>query len=236
MFCSHGAIATRPTGIAGIPCYLNDGQDLFDRCTGTSGTGEEWRVDETVDSLIAAGAIPPIIVVGIDNGGRRLRPKEYLPYVDAFLNPPEPDPQGRRYPQFLFDQVIPFVERRYRIAAGAEHTVLGGSSYGAGVALFTAMNRPGRFGGLLLESASLYADDDHLLKGARSFRNWPRRIYLGVGTVNEPQADVQKLRTLLIAAGLTNERLLAVTRQGAGHSQRWWGERLPEALRFLFPK
>src|SRR5436189_3889342 len=59
--------------------YLNDGQDLFDRCTTLFG-GDEWRVDETVRDLIAAGKLAPMIVVGIDSGGRRLRPKEYLPY------------------------------------------------------------------------------------------------------------------------------------------------------------
>ena len=49
--------------------YLNDGQNLFDTGTSTF-TGREWRVDETVKELVAAGRIPPLIVVGVDHGVR----------------------------------------------------------------------------------------------------------------------------------------------------------------------
>ena len=38
--------------------YLNDGQNLFDVCT-SQFTGEEWRVDETVDDLIAHDTMGP---------------------------------------------------------------------------------------------------------------------------------------------------------------------------------
>src|SRR4051812_42215476 len=99
--------------------YLNDGQNLFDAATSTF-TGREWRVDETVRDLIAAGRIPPIVVVGIDHAGRRERFREYFPWVDTFLDPPEPDPQGTRYPAFLVDEVIPFVEAQYRVAPNPE--------------------------------------------------------------------------------------------------------------------
>ena len=106
--------------------YLNDGQNLFDAATSTF-TGREWRVDETVRELTAAGRIPPIVVVGIDHAGRRERFREYFPWVDRFLEPPEPDPQGARYPAFLVDEVIPFVEARYRVARDPEQRGVGGS-------------------------------------------------------------------------------------------------------------
>jgi hypothetical protein len=85
--------------------YLNDGQDLFDVCTSLFNR-EEWRVDETVNDLIATDKLPPLIVVGIDNAGKRLRPKEYLPYVDDTLTPPELEPLGelRRYLSSLLAQ------------------------------------------------------------------------------------------------------------------------------------
>src|ERR1700692_2642121 len=46
--------------------YLNDGQNLFEAAT--SFTGIEWQVDETADRMIRESAIPPMIVVGLDNG------------------------------------------------------------------------------------------------------------------------------------------------------------------------
>jgi enterochelin esterase-like enzyme len=213
--------------------YLNDGQNLFDVCT-SQFTGEEWRVDEIVDDLIASGKINPIIVVGIDNGGKRLRPKEYLPYVDDTLRPPEPNPQGKLYPRFLLEEVVPFVETQYRVLPGADNRVLGGASYGAGIALFTVVEHPGSFGGLLLESPSIYAGDYRILKDAESLRVWPHRIFIGTGTVNEPVDDVKRLKKLLQKSGLGPKRLQVIVQQGAGHSEKWWAGRFPNALRFLF--
>ncbi len=60
--------------------YLNDGQNLFDGATSFI-PGQEWRVDETVQSLIATGQIEPLIVVGIYNTGKD-RINEYTPTED----------------------------------------------------------------------------------------------------------------------------------------------------------
>lgn len=211
--------------------YLNDGQNLFDRCTAPQ--AGEWGVDETVQAMIRNGRIPPVIVVGIDHGGRRLRPKEYLPYVDDTLSPPELDPQGRQYPRFLLDEVIPFVEQRYRVLPGPANRVLGGSSYGAGAALYTVVHRPGSFRGILIESPSIYSSDYQLLKDAAAVKEWPAHVYVGTGTVNEPVEDVRKLEALLRAAGLGKGRLRVVVQEGAAHAEKWWGGRLGDALEFL---
>src|SRR5260370_42058741 len=46
--------------------YMHDGQNLFDGATSFI-PGQEWRVDETAQSLISAGKIEPLIIVGIYN-------------------------------------------------------------------------------------------------------------------------------------------------------------------------
>src|ERR1700690_3266989 len=126
--------------------YLNDGQNLFDRLTAFAGV--EWQVDETVDRLIRQEVIPPLIVVGIDSTqGDRI--KEYLPFRS--FHPPVLRPQGKRYPDFLINEVMPFVYERYRIARGPERTGLGGSSLGALISLYTVMGGAGIFGGGLVE-------------------------------------------------------------------------------------
>jgi predicted alpha/beta superfamily hydrolase len=107
--------------------YLNDGQDVFDACTSIFNR-QEWHADETATELIRAGQIPPLIIVGIDNAGRRDRPREYLPYPDDTLQPAVPIVDGKRYPEFLFDEVIPFIHREYRTRNDANSVYLGGSS------------------------------------------------------------------------------------------------------------
>src|SRR5581483_2667223 len=217
--------------------YLNDGQNLFE--PGTSFTGVDWQVDETADRLIREGQIPPMIIVGIDNAGVN-RAREYLPYRS--LNPRIFRPQGKRYPEFLLNDVMPFVYERYRIARGPENTGLGGSSLGAIAPLFTAIDRPGIVGKLLLESPSLFVSHRRLLKYSRAFRSWPQKIFLAIGTreVGRPDKDreavddVRELERILSRSGLGEDRLLVRIDDGAAHSEGDWARRFPEALRFLF--
>ncbi|MGC2137119.1 MAG: alpha/beta hydrolase-fold protein, partial [Candidatus Sulfotelmatobacter sp.] len=146
------------------------------------------------------------------------------------------------YPDFLMKEVMPFVERAYRVAAGPENTGVGGSSLGALIALYTAMARPGVIGRLLVESPSLWASHRQAIKESRSVRIWPERIYLGVGTAEAGSAersqsvvdDVRELAAILRRAVLSEKRLRLVIKDGAGHNEAVWAERFPEALRFLF--
>lgn len=80
--------------------YLNDGQNLFDVSTSIFNP-MEWKVDETVLDLIKKQEIEPLIIVGIDNAGKRDRPNEYLPFEDKYLSPPMPNPNGQQYPEIF---------------------------------------------------------------------------------------------------------------------------------------
>jgi predicted alpha/beta superfamily hydrolase len=225
--------------------YLNDGQNLFDAATSTFNL-MEWQVDETVHRLTSAGVVPPLIVVGIDHAGRGERAHEYLPYPDAFLRPPDPHPVGDRYPAFVIDEVMPFVDGHYRTVRDAAHRAIGGSSYGALAALFTAIARPGVFGRLLLESPSLYVNDGRVIHQAASARELPTRIYLGVGTNesgtatcnesgdnNEAVVDVRRLAAAL-AHRLRKDAIRVSVEPCGRHDEAAWARRLPEALRFLY--
>jgi enterochelin esterase-like enzyme len=217
--------------------YLNDGQNLFE--TATAFAGIEWQVDETADRLIREGVVPPLIVVGLDNATKD-RIREYMPYRS--MHPVMLRVQGRYYPDFLMKEVMPFVERSYRVASGPENTGLGGSSLGGLIALYTAMARPGVIGRLLLESPSLWASGRQLIRESRSVREWPERIFLAAGT-NEAGSversrtvvdDVRELAAILRRAVLSEQRLRLVIKDGAGHNEAAWAERFPEALQFLF--
>jgi predicted alpha/beta superfamily hydrolase len=217
--------------------YLNDGQNLFDPATAYIGV--DWQVDEAADRLICQGKVPPLIIVGIDNA-RKDRPREYLPYRS--LHPPVLRPQGKQYPDFLLNEVMPFVHQRYRIARGPENTGIGGSSLGAIISLYTVMECPGIFGRLLLESPSLFVSKREILNRSRVLRQWPAKVFVAIGTREagsedrDRQAveDVRRLEQTLRRAGLREERLLVKIDEGAIHSEREWARRFPEALTFLF--
>jgi len=219
--------------------YLNDGQNLFEAAI--SFTGVEWQVDETSDRLIRQGVVPPMMIVGIDHGGKdRLR--EYMPYRS--LQPMRLRAQGSRYANFLIREVMPFIDRDYRVAPGAENTGLGGSSLGALIALYTAALRPHVIGRLLLESPSLWASNRQMIRQSRKIKRWPERIFLATGTAEAGRKDkdqsmvddVRELAAILGRAGLDDKRLKFVVDQGALHHESAWAKRFPDALTFLFRK
>jgi predicted alpha/beta superfamily hydrolase len=217
--------------------YLNDGQNLFE--ASTSFTGVEWQVDETADRLIREGVVPPMIIVGMDNGGKD-RIREYMPHRS--LQPMMLRAQGTRYPTLLFKEVIPFMADNYRVANGPENMGLGGSSLGAQIALYTAAVRPGMIGRLLLESPSLWASNRQLIRLSRAVKRWPERIFLATGTAEAGRKDkdqsmvddVRELAAILRRAGLDDNRLRLVLEDGATHHESAWARRFPQALAFLF--
>ena len=217
--------------------YLNDGQNLFDPATAF--VGVDWRAGATAERLIAEGKIPPAIIVGIDNTGKD-RVREYIPYRS--VEPRVYGPQGKRYPEFLRREVMPMIEKYYSVAKGPEHTGLGGSSLGGLITLYTQLALPGVFGRLLIESPALWVANRRILQECRSFRDWPHRIYLGIGRreVGNPVkdevavADVRELERILHDAKLGASRLRVVVQEDATHTEAAWAGRFANALEFLY--
>src|SRR3954467_2588471 len=83
--------------------YLHDGQNVFDRATSI---GEEWRVDEFAEELIAAREIEPLIVVAIYNTGEH-RVDEYTPTPNADLGR---GGHADRYGCMLVEELKPFID------------------------------------------------------------------------------------------------------------------------------
>jgi predicted alpha/beta superfamily hydrolase len=217
--------------------YLNDGQNLFDPTTAFAGV--HWQVGETASRLIAEGKIAPLIIVGIDNAGRS-RVREYIPYRS--LDPRVIGPLGKHYPEFLRREAMPLVEKYYSVAKSPENTGLGGSSLGGLIALYTQLALPGVFSRMLIESPSLFVANRRLLEECRHFRDWPFRVYLGMGTQEVGEAekderlvnDARELSNILRGAGLDEQRLRIQIEEGASHSESAWATRFPAALEFLY--
>lgn len=91
---------------------------------------------ELVDGLFAEGAVPPAIVVFVDAwtslGGSQ--------FLDS--------PAVGRYATYLCDEVVDFIDSRFRTLADAAHRGVMGHSSGGYGALVSGLRRPDRFRGL----------------------------------------------------------------------------------------
>lgn len=220
--------------------YMHDGQNLFDKHPGVPA---EWRVDETLTGLIAKNEIDPLIVVGIPNA-ETARASEYLPTAALA----SVTPRGDAYVEFIVSEVIPRVERAFRVRTGPEHAAIGGSSLGGLISLYAGLKRPDVFGKVLAESPSLVIGGKEIWRDAfDGFSAGPRVIYLGMGGKErgDDPKHAEANKTLLDALAAfrkwLEERKIGgdvrvVVDEDARHNEDAWAERFPRAILALFPK
>ncbi|MFI5740065.1 enterochelin esterase domain-containing protein [Streptomyces anulatus] len=108
------------------------------------GDGGMWfgrlGFQDTLDALIADGALPPLAVLSPDAG-------------DATTG--QRDPGGREAcAAFLADGLLPWARARWPLTADADRTAVAGQGLGGTTALYAALTRPERFGRALVQSPS----------------------------------------------------------------------------------
>src|SRR5262249_53672230 len=215
--------------------YMQDGQNLFDPATAFV-KGKDWSLGETLEELVDAGAIEPILVVAVSNAGTQ-RIDEYTPTLDATR---KAGGKADRYLRLLTDELKPFVDARYRTRPEPEATGLGGSSLGALASLYVGLRRPDVFGKLALLSPSVWWDGETIVKMVNALpRKPPLSIWLDMGTNEgaEGLAGARRLRDALESKGWAEGRDLAYLEvRGARHDEEAWGRRAGRVLRFLYPR
>jgi predicted alpha/beta superfamily hydrolase len=220
--------------------YMHDGQNLFDGATSFI-PGQEWRVDETAQALIAAGKIEPLIIVGIYNAGKE-RINEYTPAEDAKY---KMGGKADLYGRMLVEELKPFIDSHYR-TKDARHTGLGGSSLGGLVSLYVALKYPGVFGRAAVVSPSVWFANKQIVHYVEALPSKPKvRIWLDIGTKEGQTAedaqqtvnDARLLRDTLIKKGWqVGKDLDYYEAEGALHNEGAWAARVERILTFLFPR
>jgi len=213
--------------------YLQDGQNLFDPETSFI-KGMYWRAGETADRLIGAGAIQPLVIVGIYNRGKQ-RINEYTPTKIPRLG----GGKAIRYTRMLREELMPFIASQYRVLQGPEHTGLGGSSLGGLFTLYAGLSFPGLFGKLAVLSPSVWWGGGWICEFAAEARFERRpRIWLDAGTHEGPRVvpAVERFRDVLTARGWSQDRDLHFEIvEGGEHNEKAWAKRVGTFLQFLFP-
>jgi enterochelin esterase-like enzyme len=102
--------------------------------------GASTMRDVTLDNLLAAGRIPPLVVVGVKNISSQTRQRD-LDCSDEFA-------------AFLSEELVPWARKTYRVDDDQTHTIVGGSSLGGKMAVYCGLKHSEVFGKVLSQSGT----------------------------------------------------------------------------------
>jgi enterochelin esterase-like enzyme len=145
------------------------------------------RANIIMDNLLAAGKIKPMIVVMPNGNATQTVSQGYgfgpTPALTSVTAPPPPgqaaaggrapggaagapaaggrapQPYEGSYPQSLAKEIIPFIEKNYRVVANKNSRAIAGLSMGAGHTITATNNNPGMFGYIGVFSGGGRIDD-----------------------------------------------------------------------------
>jgi S-formylglutathione hydrolase FrmB len=164
-----GDPAQRPLWVYTPPGYDDAGEQRYPSVyviQGLTGQLDMWRnrspfrrnFPELADDLFARGDAPPVIVVWVDCwtslGGSQ--------FLDS--------PGTGNYLTYLCDEVVPFVDERYRTIAEREHRGIQGKSSGGYGAMVVPMLRPELWGGLATHAGDALFETCYLPEFRQSAR------------------------------------------------------------------
>ncbi|MCX7882031.1 MAG: alpha/beta hydrolase-fold protein [Brevinematales bacterium] len=233
--------------------YMQDGQNLWDSSVANFGG---WKVDTTLDRLIAEQKIQPLIVVGIENSSARA--EEYVGFSAyyGFRETYDTNEQKRvveyskKYLEFVVGELIPYIKSHYRVLSG--DMAVAGSSFGAGVSLYLGFSKPEVFRAIGAFSFGNYRVDD-VNRGIRRvlqvqpylsdhllLPDGKHKIYLDCGGRGIDSIFVEAARKLhsdLVKKGWKEGKdYLYIEEATADHNEVAWAKRFERFVIFLWGK
>ncbi|MGB0523303.1 MAG: alpha/beta hydrolase [Flammeovirgaceae bacterium] len=210
--------------------YLQDGQNTHD----DYGPFGNWAVNKRMAKLFPEG-FGNIIIVAIDHA-EEYRIKEFTPYD----HPKFGEGEGDDYVKFVTKKLKPEIDERYRTLPDRENTAIGGSSLGGLISLYAGLTRPMIYSKMLIFSPALWIAPP-IYKLAKTFQpEQETRVYLYTGG-NESEFLVPNMKRMKHDlkgehGGKKNLDVRLSIREGGTHSEHFWGEEFPAALKWLFFK
>jgi len=204
--------------------YIQDGQVIFNS---TLSPGESWRLNETADSLILAGYIKPVIIVGINSTNER-----ELEYSVS--------PKGEFYMEFITTKVKPFIDSTYRTMANRENTAIGGSSLGGFISFLLAWKYPNCFSKVVCLSPFFGINKQDFVSAIKNIKHEKKSLLIYIDNADKGldialQPGIDKLISFLKDKNYEkNIDYFWFPVQNGSHSNKSWGSRIKKPLRIFY--
>ncbi len=239
---------------------MHDGQMLFQ--SDSAWNGQEWGIDESLDSLYKLDQIGEVMVVAVWNVYRH-RHRNYFPQKpfenlsqaeqDTLLNIKRPGqenllfsaaPNSDDYLKFFFKELIPYIKDRYPIQKKELYML--GSSMGGLISLYAAMEYPKELKGVACLSThwpGIFVNDgnpipDAFLKYLEQNEKAAKKTkwYFDRGDATlDAMYPIHQDRVDLLFKNweLDSDQFQSLVFPGAPHEETAWRKRIPQIVLYL---
>lgn len=210
--------------------YFLDGDALFDQ---KILEGDEWQVDEVLDSLAGLGE-QEAIVVGIYNSDDRMQ--EYKPFPSPLL-PKEKEVHGDKHAAWIANGLKPWIDATYRTKQEAKHTVIGGASLGGLMAYYMLMEHADVFGAAIVFSPSYWVNDIVYTLHEENQQLFQQKIYFNAGELETPIVEgAKKMHEILLKHGMPSANMKFDIEPGEGHWHMTWRKGFKKAYPWIIER
>jgi len=205
--------------------YMHDGQNIIDPAK--SSFGYDWQVDEAADSLIKAGKINKVIIVGI--------------YCTADRSLDYGGSKSNAYINFIVNKVKPMIDKKYKTKPDKKNTAIAGSSLGGIISFMILWKYPDVFSKAACLSPAFHIGKYNWISDVRNYKGKKNvKIYIDNGSLGleeKLQPGVNEMLSLLEKKGYVRGKDLEYFKAAnAEHNERAWAKRNWRWLEFLFGK
>lgn len=184
--------------------YVHDGGEYMSRA----------RLPVVLDNLIHSGEVAPLIAVMVDPVNRM---SEYM--------------VNEGYANFVYSELLPHIDGRFRTLANAEGRGVAGASLGGLISVYLALDRPDVFSRVASQSGAFFITEARVLDMARNARA-NQSFYFDVGKYE--QRFIPAHFDLIDALEARGCRCFFQELAG-GHNWTSWRAHLKELLGFVCP-
>lgn len=217
--------------------YLQDGGDFF--------LPEKNRVLSVLEGNFEKNKLKEVILIGIEP---KQRLDEYSPWYATALSKRFKDFGGKGdvYIRFIVEELKPFIDASFNTDPSVEGTGIMGASLGGLISMYAACVYPEVFGRIGCISASFWYEDflEYIVR--REISNIrSKKIYMDVGSLEGHGKDSRQIFMVsntkaiydaFLEKGIGNENIRLDIDHGASHNYKFFADRFPKAIEWLFSK
>ena len=186
------------------------------------GWSVQGHAGQIMDNLIAQKKAVPFLIVMDYGQGQNIHLK------GQYAQQGQQD--GRNNDAFaavLMNDIIPFIEKEYRVYTDAQHRAMAGLSMGGGQTRRITLANPTKFGYVGMFSGGTISPED--VQGAQGFQNTAKLVFMSCGSKENPRVmeAAEALNKMGIkAAGYVSE--------GTAHEWHTWRRSLYQFAQLIF--